>query len=170
MQSINQKTISSVAHLGAFSKYFIPFGSFLVPIFIWVLHKDKPFVSANAKRSLNFQISLFLYVSILACIAVLGLIILGINLGNLDQFYFSAGNDIVISNHSPLFTLPFMTFAGIVIILALGLFFLEILCVINATVKAGEGKIYHYPLTINFIQLTTEEQQDLQEEIFATNL
>ena len=170
MQSINQKTISSVTHLGAFSKYFIPLGNFLVPIFIWVLNKEKAFVSAHAKRSLNFQISLFLYASILVSIAVFGLIILGINLGNLDQFYFSAGNDLVISNHSPLFTMPFMIFTGIVIVLGLGLFFLEILCVINAAVRAGEGKIYHYPLSINFIQLTSEEQQDLQEENFQTSL
>ncbi|HIB37210.1 DUF4870 domain-containing protein [Mesonia sp.] len=164
MQSINQKSISSVAHLGAFSKYFIPFGNFLVPIFIWVLHKDKAFVSANAKKSLNFQISLFLYASVLVTIAVFGLVILGINLGNLDQFYFSAGNDLVISNHSPLFTTPFILFIGIVSILALSLFFLEILCVINATVRAGEGKIYNYPLTINFLKLTPEEEEELKEE------
>ena len=170
MQSINQKTISSVAHLVAFSKYFIPLGNFLVPIFIWVLHKEKPFVSAHAKRSLNFQISLFLYASVLASIAIFGLLTLGVNLGNLDQFYFSAGNDLVISNHSPLFTMPFMIFAGVVIILTIGLFFLEILCVINAAVRAGEGKAYRYPLTINFIQLTSEEQQDLQEENFQTSL
>ena len=66
--------------------------------------------------------------------------------------------------------MPFMIFTGIVIVLGLGLFFLEILCVINAAVRAGEGKIYHYPLTINFIQLTSEEQQDLQEENFQTSL
>ena len=63
-----------------------------------------------------------------------------------------------------------MIFTGIVIVLGLGLFFLEILCVINAAVRAGEGKIYHYPLSINFIQLTSEEQQDLQEENFQTSL
>lgn len=170
MQSINQKTISSVAHLGAFSKYFIPFGNFLVPIIIWVLHKEKPFVSAHAKRSLNFQISLFLYAGILVSITIFGVLFLGINLGNLDQFYFSVGNDFVISNHSPLLTTPFLLFIVTIAILALVLFFFEILFVINATVRAGEGKTYHYPLTINFIRLTTEEQQDLQEQIFQTNL
>ncbi|MAN28029.1 MULTISPECIES: DUF4870 domain-containing protein [Mesonia] len=163
MQSINQKTISSIAHLGAFSKYFFPFGNFLVPIFIWVLHKKYPFVSAHAKQSLNFQISLFLYTSILATIAIMGLVVLGINFGTLDEFYFSTGNDFVISNQSPLFAMPFIVFLGIVLILAIGIFALEVLCVINAAMKAGEGKTYQYPLTIPFLKLEEAEKEDLPE-------
>lgn len=166
MQSINQKTISSIAHLGAFSKYFFPFGNFLVPIFIWVLHKKHPFVSAHAKQSLNFQISLFLYTSILATIAVMGLVILGINFGTLDEFYFSTGNDFVISNQSPLFAMPFILFVGIILIFAIAIFALEILCVINAAISAGEGKTYKYPLTIQFLKLEKAEKEGLNENKF----
>ena len=82
-------------------------------------------MSAHAKQSLNFQISLFLYTSILATIAIMGLVVLGINFGTLDEFYFSTGNDFVISNQSPLFAMPFIVFLGIVLILAIGIFALE---------------------------------------------
>ncbi|MBW2960615.1 DUF4870 domain-containing protein [Mesonia aestuariivivens] len=162
MQSINQKTISSVAHLGAFSKYFIPFGNFLIPIIIWVLHKEKPFSSGHAKRALNFQLSLFLYVSILITITLIGFLILRINLGQIDQFYISSGGDFVMNNHSPFFTSPFIIFIAIMLFLGLAIFLLEILCVINATFRAREGKIYKYPLCINFIKLAPEELKDIE--------
>jgi len=165
MQNINQKTISSIAHLGAFSKYFIPFGNFLIPITIWVIHKDKAFISSHAKRALNFQISLFLYAAILIAIAISGLVVLGINLGNIGEFYFTTSNELVINNQSVVFTSPYILFAAALIILGLAIFFLELLSVINAAVRAGEGKTYKYPLTIDFIKLNEEELENFHEEI-----
>jgi len=51
------------------------------------------------------------------------------------------------------------------IILGLAIFFLELLSVINAAVRAGEGKTYKYPLTIDFIKLNEEELENFHEEI-----
>jgi len=164
MQNINQKTIGSVAHLAAFSKYFIPFGNFLIPIIIWVIHKDKPFVSAHAKRSLNFQITLFLYAAILVTLAVVFLVIMGFQLGGLGEFYYSNNHSWVISDPNPFLTSPYIFIAAILLILSLGLFCLEIICAISAAIKAGEGKMYKYPLSIGFIKLENEELQDFQEE------
>jgi uncharacterized Tic20 family protein len=164
MQNINQKTIGSVAHLAAFSKYFIPFGNFLIPIFIWVIHKQKPFVSGHAKRSLNFQISIFLYAAILATIAVAVLVVMGVQMGSLGEFYFSNQNTFVVSDPSPFLSSPYIFIAASIIIVGLGLFSLEIICTISAAIKAGEGKIYKYPLSIQFIKLEDKELIDLQEE------
>ncbi|SHI56406.1 hypothetical protein SAMN04488096_102382 [Mesonia phycicola] len=164
MQSINQKTIGAIAHLAAFSKYFIPFGNFIIPTCIWVIHKEKPYVSANAKRSINFQISLFLYASILICIAITGLVIMGLQLGNLEDLFYSTDSSFKISSHSTHLNTPTTLLACIIITLGIFLFFLEIYGAIKAAIQAREGKIYKYPFTINFIKLNKEELKDLTEE------
>ena len=53
--------------------------------------------------------------------------------------------------------LVLLTVAGI---LLLGLFILELVCVITATVKASEGNFYKYPLTINFIRSINQSENE----------
>jgi uncharacterized Tic20 family protein len=63
------------AHLGIFSSIFIPLGNFIAPIVIWQMKKhESEFVVDQAKESLNFQITLFIYslISILLCFIVIG--------------------------------------------------------------------------------------------------
>ena len=63
---------------------------------------------------------------------------------------------------------PFLVLLTIGGVLLLGLFILELVCVISATVKASEGKDYHYPLSINFIkssnQSNNEQFNNIQNE------
>lgn len=51
---------------------------FLGPLFIWLAKKDDPFVEDHARESLNFQISLFIYlvVSAILIIVLIGLVML----------------------------------------------------------------------------------------------
>lgn len=67
-------------HLGALAGFIgIPFGNILVPAVIWMMKRDShPFVDAQGKESLNFQICLLIYCIIagLLCLIVIGLIIL----------------------------------------------------------------------------------------------
>lgn len=50
------------AHLGTLLGYTIAFGSFLVPLIIWLSKKEESEVIAmHAKASLNFQLSMLLY-------------------------------------------------------------------------------------------------------------
>ena len=49
------------AHLTSFS-YFVGIPGFVGPLVIWLVKKDElPFTATEAKESLNFQISLFIY-------------------------------------------------------------------------------------------------------------
>jgi uncharacterized Tic20 family protein len=62
------------AHIGTFCSMFVPLGNFIAPIVIWQLKKhESNFVVAQAKESLNFQISLIIYA--LLCIPLCFIII-----------------------------------------------------------------------------------------------
>lgn len=63
-----------LCHLSAFSFWIIPFGHILGPLIIWLIKRDDhPFINEQGKESLNFQISLSIYL-IVSAILVLALI------------------------------------------------------------------------------------------------
>lgn len=60
------------AHIGTLLGYTIALGSFLVPLFIWLTKKEQSdVIAAHAKASLNFQISMALYLIGAIILAVL---------------------------------------------------------------------------------------------------
>ncbi|WP_340198942.1 DUF4870 domain-containing protein [Ascidiimonas sp. W6] len=149
----NQKTLATITHLSTFSKYFFPFGNFIVPLILWLSNKNESsFVDYNGKQVLNFQISILIYSLTVGIIAVpLFLIfaqdfigfysILEHNTHNVDfdpesLFHFNSG-------------LPFL---GLIAVIGAALWALDVVCTIVASIKAGEGESYKYPLTINFIK------------------
>ncbi|QED37313.1 DUF4870 domain-containing protein [Antarcticibacterium arcticum] len=144
------KTVASLIHVSAFSKYFIPFGNFIIPLILWTAKKNDPFVDSHGKQALNFQISIFLYFVFLVCAGIAGVVIMGFDIAAADPSFFREEN---FSLH-PLRAMPLITIVGITGLLLLTLFILEIVAVINAAIKASEGKTYKYPLTINFITPT----------------
>ena len=61
-----------VAHLGTLLGYTIALGSFLVPLFVWLTKKEEsPLIAEHAKASLNFQISMLIYMIIAGLFAIL---------------------------------------------------------------------------------------------------
>lgn len=70
----NERTWAIWSHLGALAGYLVAFGSFIVPLVIWLSKKEEsPVVAEHAKASLNFQLSTLLY-SIIAGLMILLLI------------------------------------------------------------------------------------------------
>ncbi|MET1079391.1 MAG: DUF4870 domain-containing protein [Pseudomonas sp.] len=68
-------------HFAAFAGMIIPFGNLLGPLLVWQLKKDlDPFVDAQGKEALNFQItvSLAMLVSMLLMLVVIGFVLIGI--------------------------------------------------------------------------------------------
>ncbi|HEY3322455.1 MAG TPA: DUF4870 domain-containing protein [Planctomycetota bacterium] len=56
-------------------------GSWVGPLVIWLVKRnDHPFIDAQGKESLNFQISMFIYavVSLILCLVFIGFVLLGI--------------------------------------------------------------------------------------------
>jgi uncharacterized Tic20 family protein len=101
----------------------IPFGNIIAPLIVWLLKRNESLgVDAHGKESLNFHISWTLYWLIgLAIVTVLCFVLVGLLL------------------------IPVLIVAG-----AVGWFTMLILTVI-ASVKASNGQIYRYPLTIRFL-------------------
>ena len=157
------KTVASLIHVSTFSKYIIPFGNFILPLILWSAKKNDPFVNEHGKQALNFQISIFLYFVLLICIGISGVIFLG-----LDVFQ----NTPFLNNEDPRYWLqspnaiPVIILTGVIGLLMLGLFILEIIAVIKATIKASEGEFYNYPLTINFITSTPVDIHQSKNEQF----
>lgn len=68
-------------HLAALAGYFMPFGHLLGPLAILLFKGDShPFVNAQGKESLNFQISMTLYMVVAALLALvaIGLLLLAV--------------------------------------------------------------------------------------------
>lgn len=147
--TINQNTtLATVLHLSVFTKYFIPMGNFIFPLLLWLAKKEDPFVDKNGRNAINFQISLFLYTIFLVAIGAATFIYFGMKFSLNEPFFFEHDHFAV---HHFSDALPFFLTAGILGIILLGLFILEIFAVIMASIRASEGDIYQYPLTINFI-------------------
>ena len=94
----------------------------LAPLFVMLVKGDSPFARRHAVESLNFQISLLIYTFVGGILAVLLVIV---TLG-----------------------------VGMIALVPLGLLLAVavVVLIIVATVKASNGELYEYPLTIRFIK------------------
>ena len=100
-------------HLAGFAFFVFPLGGILGPLIIWLSKKDESeWVDTNGKASINFQLSLHLY--LVLCIPLVFIVVGGF------------------------------------LIVALAIFNLVFLSI--ASVKAGKGELFRYPLSIPFIQ------------------
>lgn len=159
MKSATKKsdtTLASLIHLSTFSKYFILLGNFIFPLIIWSIKKKDRLIDVHAIQALNFQISLFLYMAFLAFATIAGIIFTGITLGLEDPMLFSDN----IFRNDLLKVLPVLIITGVSGTLLLGLFILEIISVITATIKASEGNYYKYPLSIPFINSSNQSTNE----------
>lgn len=148
MLTNHQKNLATIIHLSTFSRFIIPFGNFIGPIVLWITNKEKSdFIDTHGKQAINFQISILLYTMIL------GLLFVPFFLFNvfshLDFFEINTfdGLHISLNEPSPLFIL-----GGSLGFVAVIGFILEIIFIINASIKAKDGELYQYPFSINFIK------------------
>jgi uncharacterized protein len=106
------RTWDVLCHISALAGFVVPFGNILGPLIIWLIKKNEvPSVDAHGKESLNFQISVLIY---MAVAAVLVLVVIG--------FF-----------------------------LLIGIAIAAIVLVVIASIKASNGELYRYPLTIRFL-------------------
>jgi len=89
----HEKTLSAIIHASTFSKFFIPFGNFILPLVLWTANKkEHAFVDYNGKQALNFQISLLLYSIVLGIISIPFFIGFFPDVFDFDPFGFTARN------------------------------------------------------------------------------
>jgi len=76
--SRDERIWATLCHLGAFVGFVFPLGNIIGPLVFWILKKDQmPLVDVNGKESLNFQISMTIYIIIAA---ILVIVLIGIPL------------------------------------------------------------------------------------------
>jgi len=144
----HQKNIATFIHLSTFSRFLIPLGNFIGPVILWLSNKDKSeFVDEHGKQAINFQISILLYAIILGTISIPFFIF---NIFNgFDFIDFNGFHDFHINIGKPS---PLLYIGGALGGLAVLGFILELVFIIKASLKARDGELYKYPLTINFIK------------------
>lgn len=153
----HERNLSSLIHASTFSKYFIPFGNFIIPLVLWTANKKEyDFVDHNGKQALNFQISILLY-SILIGMVSIPFFLGGVlpNIFDFDHFGFSSLNNFNSVNFnfdSDNFFGPWMIPAGLLVFAQSALFIINIVYTILATIRTNEGQYFQYPLTIKFIK------------------
>lgn len=144
----HDKTVAALIHLSTFSQFFFPLGNFFFPLLLWTARKSDPFVNEHGKQALNFQISLYLYTVFLIAVGFAGAVIIGYSTNITEPFYFT--DDFNLAG-TPGEALPIIIYIAILAMIFLGLLIVNIVGVISATMKAGEGEYYSYPLSINFL-------------------
>ena len=114
MSEKDERMWAMFCHLASLAGYVgIPFANIIGPLIVWQIKKsESPLVDDQGKESLNFQISMTIYV-------LVGLVSLCIGI-------------------------------GIVVLPVLGI--LGLVFTIIAAIKANQGEMYRYPLTIRFIK------------------
>ncbi|PWL39201.1 DUF4870 domain-containing protein [Flagellimonas aquimarina] len=153
----HERNLSAIIHASTFSKYFIPFGNFILPLILWTANKkEHKFVDYNGKQALNFQISMLLYS------VVVGLISIPFFIGFLPDLFDGSffgfhrlsdlnNLDIHISSDDFRFGRFFWP-AGITGLLQVVLVVINIVYTILATIRTNEGETFKYPFTIKFIK------------------
>ena len=119
----SDQTWAVFCHVSALSALVgVPFGNILGPLIVWLSKRgESPSVDAHGRESLNFQISMTLY-ALLAGVVAICLLLTVIGIVLLPLL------------------IPFL-FLPIV----------NIVFVVVASIKAGRGGMYRYPLTIRFL-------------------
>ncbi|WP_299334115.1 DUF4870 domain-containing protein [uncultured Psychroserpens sp.] len=148
MPNNHQKNIATFIHLSTFSRFLIPLGNYIGPIVIWMVNKDKSeFVDTHGKQAINFQISILLYTLIIGTLTIPFFIFKFFN--GLDFIDFHGFHDFHINVGEPS---PLLYITGGLGFLAIIGFILELAFIVIASLKARDGELYEYPLTINFLK------------------
>lgn len=155
--SKHEKNLAAAIHGSAFARFFVPMGQFLVPLVLWLANrKESAFADYHGKQVLNFQISMFLYST------VLGMGSIPFALGAIPGFRGWFGHPEHLNfafngfhfqwdslmKEFPIFWLPL----GIGGILVLAIHAVNIIYTLLGVVKSGNGDFFKYPLSIKFIR------------------
>jgi uncharacterized Tic20 family protein len=141
-----EKSWATACHLASLAGMVCPFGNLIGPLVIWLTKKNgSALVDRAGKESLNFQISMTVYIMVLAPLVFL----FGLAFGVFSTFTELASK----SSTTP----PVVSVGAIELIVAaiaafvlLGL--ISLICPIVAAVKTSDGAEFRYPLAIRLIR------------------
>ena len=74
--SETERNWAMLCHLSAFAGFFFPFGGIIGPLICWLSKRDdSAWININGRNSLNFQLSILLYIVLLIplCFIIIGI-------------------------------------------------------------------------------------------------
>jgi uncharacterized Tic20 family protein len=74
--SESERNWAMLCHLSSFAGFFFPFGGIIGPLICWMSKKDESvWIDINGKASMNFQLSILLYIvlAIPLCFIIIGI-------------------------------------------------------------------------------------------------
>ncbi|MEM6720023.1 MAG: DUF4870 domain-containing protein [Bacteroidota bacterium] len=147
----HDKNVATVLHVASFTKYFFPFGNFILPIILWTAYKkDSDFIDHNGKEVINFQLSLLCYKIVATMLCIPFFFAIGIQEVNISDIFWFHDISINVDEGLQIFGISVIGFiSGLG---ALLFFAVNITYTIVAAMKANEGERYRYPLTYRFIK------------------
>jgi uncharacterized protein len=77
----SERNWAMFCHLSAFAGFFFPFGGIVGPLVCWLSKRDESvWVYVNGRDSLNFQLSILLYMTLAIplCFIIIGIPIIGV--------------------------------------------------------------------------------------------
>ncbi len=104
--SSDERTFGMLCHLSALAGFIFPLGNIIGPLIVWSLKKEEyPWVDKHGKESLNFQISMtiYLFVSALMIFIIIGIFFL-VALGIINIIFIILGS--VKANNGEEFAYP----------------------------------------------------------------
>jgi len=134
---MDEKAYCTVLHLAQFAN-FVPMGGIILPLVMWLIHKDKSAViNEHGKHVMNWLISEFIYMIVLVFFGIF--------------LFFALFVVIMVASNgqaAPLmFPLMFLAYIPVLCLNIVGIIF-----PIVGAVKANKGVCWKYPLTIPFIK------------------
>lgn len=142
----DNRSYNALMHLSQFSNYLFPFLGIIVPIVMWATRKEESeSVDVNGKIILNWTISMFIY-------GVFAVIIFLIA-GGISIFSFIPWSEMETYDAVPVGPLAGLFGSVAVLILPLLIFIvLDFIFTIIGAIKASNGEVWNYPLSIRFFK------------------
>lgn len=80
MDSLSDRQWILLSHVGTLIGYAVPFGNIIVPLIIYSMKKESPLIREHSRRSLNFQLSITIYIliSFVLMLVLIGILIVGV--------------------------------------------------------------------------------------------
>lgn len=151
METKKQTHTAAFINLSTLTQYFIPFGNFIFPVVIWSAHKDKSdYVEQQAKQTINFQLSLFMYSCILALVAIPTFLVTILKNTHLNARL--EGGDFTLTDFNFSDVQGWLTVGIMSVLLFMLLKVAEFFLIIYASVKTANGDDFKYPITIQFLK------------------
>lgn len=148
MPKNSDNTNAFLIHISAFASRIFPFGGIVLPLILWTTQKNKSeFIDSHGKEAVNFNITYTLYKMLLS------LTLLPTLIHFLKNLMYGFRN-----NNFDNITYPFdfwdmQSFGTVGFISLLSVFsIIKGVLIVIAAIKANNGEMYNYPLTIKFIK------------------